>query len=190
MKQAARRSFTAFLFGMMVGVFTLMHLSEAYAASAAEIDARVEQALEQFYKETSAGKKLAKKAVAILVFPKVKKGGIGIGGEYGQGALLRRGKTEGYYSIKSASIGLQLGFQVKTELIMFMTKDALKGFLGSKKWEAGVDASVAVVEWGAGGEIDTQNIDDPIIGFIFSNKGLMYNLSLEGAKISKLHGKG
>lgn len=162
----------------------------ADAASAQEIDARVEAALERFYKETDAGKKLARKAKGILVFPKVKKGGIGIGGEYGQGALLRGGKTEGYYSIASASIGFQLGFQVKTEVILFMTETALKKFLASEKWEAGLDGSVAVVEWGAGGEIDTQNIDDPVIGFIFSNKGLMYNLSLEGAKISKLHGKG
>lgn len=48
MKKAAKRSFSAFLFGMIVGVFTLMNLSKAYAAPAAEIDARVEQALERF----------------------------------------------------------------------------------------------------------------------------------------------
>lgn len=174
---------------LIAGTFSL-GTTGAHAASAEEIDARVEAALERFYKETDVGKKLARKAKGILVFPKVKKGGIGIGGEYGQGALLRGGKTEGYYSIASASIGFQLGFQVKTEVILFMTGTALKEFLASEKWEAGLDGSVAVVEWGAGGEIDTQNVNDPIIGFIFSNKGLMYNLSLEGAKISKLHDKG
>ena len=114
------------------------------------------------------------------------KAGIGIGGEYGEGALLVNGKTKDYYNVASASIGFQLGAQVKSEIIMFMTKAALDGFLASEGWEAGVDGSVAVVNVGAGGEIDTENIKDPIIAFIFSNKGLMYNLSLEGSKITRI----
>ena len=66
-----------------------------------------------------------------------------------------------------------------------MTADALRRFKRSDGWEAGVDGSVALVTLGAGGEIDTNTIKDPVIGFIFSNKGLMYNLSLEGSKISR-----
>ena len=97
------------------------------------------------------------------------------------------GECLSYYNPQAAaSIGFQLGAQVKTEIIMFMTEDALASFRSSNGWEAGVDGSVALVTVGAGGEIDTQNITDPIIGFIFSNKGLMYNLSLEGSKITKL----
>ena len=156
------------------------------AASAVEIDAKVEAALEAFYEHSSAGKKLAQKAAGMLVFPSVIKAGIGIGGEYGEGALLSGGKTVGYYNIAAASIGFQLGAQVKSEIIMFMTAESFKAFQASDGWEAGVDGSVALVTLGAGGEIDTENITDPIIGFIFSNKGLMYNLSLEGSKITKL----
>lgn len=173
---------------LIVGVFsTSAHTAQA--GSAAEIDARYQEALNQFYEETHAGKMLARKAKGILIFPRVKKGGIGIGGEYGQGALRAGSKTLDYYSIKSASIGFQLGFQVKTEVILFMTNQALENFRKSERWEIGADGSVAVVEWGAGGEIDSQNINDPIIGFIFGNEGLMFNLSLEGAKISKLYDK-
>ena len=65
---------------------------------------------------------------------------------------------------------------------MFMTNDALTKFRQSDGWEAGVDGSIAVIEFGVGKEIDTNSIQDPIIGFVFSNKGLMYNLSLEGSK--------
>lgn len=173
---------------LVVGVF-FSGAQTAQAGSAAEIDARVQEALNQFYEETHAGKMLARKAKGILIFPRVKKGGIGIGGEYGQGSLRVGSKTLDYYSITSASIGLQLGFQVKTEVILFMTQKALKDFRESEKWEVGADGSVAVVEWGAGGEIDSQNINDPIIGFIFGNEGLMFNLSFEGAKISKLYDK-
>ncbi|MCW5573476.1 MAG: hypothetical protein KIT37_10645, partial [Steroidobacteraceae bacterium] len=95
-------------------------------------------------------------------------------------------KTLAYYSIAAASIGLQLGAQARTEIILLMTADALKSFRDSQGWKAGVDGSVALATLGAGGTIDTQTAQKPIIGFIFSNKGLMYNLTFEGSKITKI----
>ena len=56
----------------------------------------------------------------------------------------------------------------------------------SDGWEVGVDGSVAVVKVGVAGEIDTNTLSEPVIGFIFGEQGLMANLSLEGAKITKL----
>lgn len=158
----------------------------ANAASKAEINAKVRATMTTFYEKVKSGKELANKAEGILVFPEVYKAGIGIGGEYGEGALLIRGKTVGYYSTASASIGFQLGAQVKSQIIMFMTKKALNDFRNSDGWKAGVDGSVALVTLGAGGDVDTNTIKDPVIGFIFSNKGLMYNLTFEGSKITKL----
>ncbi len=160
--------------------------SGAFPASKQEIDARVEAALETFHEQSKAGKRLFDRAVGVLVFPEVIKAGIGIGGEYGEGALMMDGKTVAYYSTVSASIGLQLGAQKKTQLVLFMNKTVLEKFKNSDGWEAGVDGSVAIAEFGAGGDIDTKTIQSPIIGFVISNKGLMYNLSLEGSKISKL----
>lgn len=160
-------------------------LMPAHAASNAEINAKSSQALKEFFRHSPAGKQLYNQAKGALIFPEVYKAGIGIGGEYGEGKLVERGKTTGYYSIAAASIGFQLGAQVKTEIILFMTDSALRQFKNSDGWEAGVDGSVALVTLGTGKEIDTSNIKDPIIGFIFSNKGLMYNLSLEGSKISR-----
>ena len=69
---------------------------------------------------------------------------------------------------------------------MFMTPTALAGFQARSGWEIGVDGSVALITVGAGGQIDTNNVLDPIIGFVFNNKGLMYNLTLEGSKISRI----
>ncbi|WP_286237223.1 YSC84-related protein [Neptuniibacter halophilus] len=155
------------------------------AASSAEINAKSAEALTQFFKHSPAGKRLYQQARGALIFPEVYKAGFGIGGEYGEGKLIEGGKTTGYYSIAAASIGFQLGAQIKTEIILFMTDKALRQFKNSDGWEAGVDGSVAVINLGAGAEIDTSNIRDPIIGFIFSNKGLMYNLSLEGSKITR-----
>lgn len=158
----------------------------AFADSKVELDAKVQEALTQFAKHTSAGAELAAKAHGVLVFPSVIKAGIGIGGEYGEGALQIGGKTVDYYSIAAASIGLQLGAQARTEIILLMTADALKSFRDSQGWKAGVDGSVALATLGAGGTIDTQTAQKPIIGFIFSNKGLMYNLTFEGSKITKI----
>ena len=157
-----------------------------FAASKQEIDEDVKAAIAEFYETSQAGKALAEKASGMLVFPKVIKAGFGVGGEYGEGALLVKGKTVEYYSTAAASIGFQLGAQQKSQVILFMNDDVLKKFRDSDGWEAGVDGSVAVAELGAGGEISSNTAQEPIIGFIFSNKGLMYNLTLEGSKMTKL----
>lgn len=157
------------------------------AASKEEIDATVDEALTQFYEESPAGRNLAGRAAGMLVFPRVVKVGIGIGGEYGEGALIVGGSKVDYYNTASASIGFQLGAQVKSQIIMFMTDNALDTFRSSKGWEAGVDGSVALVEFGTGGEISSNSAQQPIIGFIFSNKGLMYNLTFEGSKMTKIN---
>lgn len=156
------------------------------AASATEIDAKVTARMKAFYKDVGAARELAQKSKGVLVFPEVIKAGFGIGGEYGEGALRIQGRTVGYYNTAAASIGFQLGAQSKTVILMFMDKKALTDFRNSAGWEAGVDGSVAIVEFGAGKAIDTTNIKKPIIGFVYGNKGLIFNLTLEGSKISKI----
>jgi len=123
----------------------------------------------------------------VLVFPTVYKAGFGIGGEYGEGALITRGRTIDYYNLISASIGFQLGAQARSIVIVFMTPEALESFRRVDGWKVGVDGSIALINVGIGGSIDTTRITNPIVGFIFDNKGLMYNLTLEGSKISRIY---
>ena len=122
----------------------------------------------------------------MLVFPTVGKAGFGIGGEYGEGSLIVDGKTVQYYSTAAASVGFQIGVQSRRQIILFMEKADLESFRTSKGWEIGADDSVAIATLGAGGEIDTKTLNQPIVAFVFGNKGLMANLSLEGSKISKI----
>ena len=171
------------VWGSMLALFVA---ANAWAASKEEINAEVREAMQNFYKHTSAGKELSQKAAGMLVFPTVVKAGIGVGGEYGEGSLLIGGNPVAYYNIASASIGFQLGAQARSMIILFMTESALAKFRRSEGWKAGVDGSVALATLGAGGSIDTETAKKPIIGFIFSNKGLMYNLTFEGSKITKL----
>jgi lipid-binding SYLF domain-containing protein len=160
--------------------------SPALAASGEEIDRRVDATLTTFEEQVSGAEVFLGQAAGYLVFPKVYKVGIGVGAETGEGALRIGGKTVDYYRTTSGSVGLQLGAQAKSIVIAFMTREALDKFRNSEGWKVGVDGSVALVDIGVGKTIDTQNVKDPVVGFIFGSKGLMYNLTLEGSKISKL----
>lgn len=162
-------------------------LAPAGAASPEKIDRRTDKALAEFREDISGANDVLAKAAGVLVFPSIKKAGIGIGGEYGQGALRVGGKTVAYYSTASASVGFQLGAQARRQIIVFLDPKALQKFRASDGWEIGVDASVTAVTIGAGGAIDATQLNQPIVAFVFDSKGLMYNLSLEGSKISRIH---
>jgi lipid-binding SYLF domain-containing protein len=167
----------------------MLMLSAGFASGSSRevIDAKVKAALATFAEKSPAGMDLMEKAAGVLIFPDVIKMGFGVGGEYGEGSLLINGEPQAYYSTAAGSFGFQVGAQFKAELIMFMTEPALERFRGSKGWEVGVDGSVAIVNLGVGGKIDTQTMQQPIVGFVFSNRGLMYNLTLEGSKITKIN---
>jgi len=156
------------------------------AASKAELDARVQGALDELYERSPQARELARQAAGVLVFPRVVKAGFGVGGEFGEGSLLVDGQSVQYYRVASASVGFQIGGQARTQVLMFMTEPALADFRDNDGWEAGVDGSVALAEFGVGGDVSTNTGQEPIVGFVFGNKGLMYNLSLEGTKFWKV----
>jgi lipid-binding SYLF domain-containing protein len=159
----------AFVLLLAVSVFTA---GESLSATAKEIDASVDVALDRFYKDVKGAKEFAKTAKALLVLPGVIKGGFVFAGEY--------------YNIASASFGLTIGAQKKDIIIAFMTDEALKQFRATQGWEAGVDGNLALWDIGAGTRLDTTTMKDPIVAFVFDSKGFMADLSLKGAKITKL----
>ena len=171
---------------IVMSVVAVFAATPVVADTAAEIDADVDKALENFRSEVSGAEAFLNNAAGVLVFPRVVKAGVGIGGEYGQGALRMGGKTVDYYSTAAGSFGFQLGAQAKSIVIAFMTKESLEKFRNSAGFKVGVDGSVALIDLGAGKSIDTANIKDPVVGFVFGSKGLMYNLTLEGTKFTKL----
>jgi lipid-binding SYLF domain-containing protein len=172
------------LFCMLLLGFFL--LGCAHGKSGREIDASVDVALERFYKQVDGAREFAKNAKGLLVLPNVKKAALIFGGEYGQGALRIDGETVDYYNTVSGSFGLQIGVEGKDIIIAFMTDEALTAFRASQGWEAGVDGNIALVTVGAGGRVDTTTTRDPIVGFVFDVKGLIADVSLKGAKITKL----
>ncbi len=170
-----------------ISAWILIFVSGAVsAASAQKIDDRANEAMRIFKEDVNGAEMFLNQAAGYLVFPRVIKAGVVFGAETGEGVLRIGGKTVDYYRTTSGSVGFQLGAQAKSIVIAFLTQASLDKFRNSSGWKVGVDGSVALIDLGAGKTIDTDNIKDPVVGFIFGSKGLMYNLTLEGSKFTKL----
>jgi lipid-binding SYLF domain-containing protein len=174
---------TVFIIALLIAP-TFSHVAQA--ATAKEIDVSVEVALDRFKNDVKGASEFLANAKGVLVIPNVIRVGFGLGGEYGEGAMIIGGKTVEYYSTAAGSFGFQIGAQSKNIVIIFMEEAALTKFRDSLGWRAGVDGSVALIDTGAGASVDTDNMKHPIVGFVFGLKGLMVNLSLEGSKFTKL----
>ena len=185
-KTSSRFSSVFLLLGIMTLVFSIGLTANTYANKAKELDSKADEALKRFEANVKDANEVMQRAKGLLILPSVKKGAFIIGGEYGRGVLRVGGKTVDYYSMISGSVGFQIGGQAKDLVIAFMTDDALKKFRDSKGWEAGVDGNVALIKMGAGESAITAMASDPIVAFVFDVKGLMADISLKGAKFSKL----
>jgi len=158
-----------------------------FSKTAREIDVAVDVAIERFHKQVVGAKRLIEISKGMLVMPNVIKGALIIGGEYGEGALRINGETVDYYNTISGSLGFQIGGQAKDIILLFMTDEALSQFRASSGWEAGIDGNVALITIGAGERADTTTAKEPILAFIFDAKGLIADLSLKGAKFTRLN---
>lgn len=165
---------------------SLLFTQFSAAKSATEIEKEVDKAIQKFEKEIQGGGKFLSKVKGYLVFPSVIKGGFVVGGKYGKGALRINGVTKHYYSMTAASIGFQAGAQQYAMVIAFITETSLNNFIKSNGWEAGVDGSIAVAEWGASKDISSMSFEKPIVGFIYGEKGLMASISIAGTKFQRI----
>ena len=164
----------------------LISPNPARAATAAEINRDVKIALEKLYAKSSSAKTLGEKAKGILVFPGIIKAGFMVGGQFGEGALLRGGKTAGYYNTLSASYGLQIGGQKYGYALFFMSDSAMSWLDKSDGWEIGTGPSIVVMDTGAASSATTTSLQSEIYAFFFDQKGLMGGLGLQGTKITKI----
>ncbi|NIL95180.1 MAG: hypothetical protein GTO71_12265 [Woeseiaceae bacterium] len=157
-----------------------------FETSAESIELGANDAIEIF-KDTIDGSEIfLNQSAGYLVFPRALRAGLGIGAETGEGVLRINGKTVDYFRITSGSLGLQAGAQARSIIICFMSENSLNDFRNSSGWRVGVDGSVALIDVGAGKTIDSQNVRDPVVGFIFNSSGLMANLTLEGTRFTKI----
>jgi lipid-binding SYLF domain-containing protein len=162
-------------------------LPSAQAMTAAEIDRDVQKALADLYAHSETAKSFGAIAKGILVFPDVYKAGFLVGAAFGDGALLKNGRTAGFYRTVEASYGLQAGIQSFGYVLFFMKDEALEYLDKSAGWEIGVGPSLVVVDKGFAGSMTTTTAKDDIYAFFFDQKGLMAGLGLKGSKITRIH---
>lgn len=177
---------TTILLVIAFGAVTWVGPDLSAADTAAEIDREVKNTLKGLYAESASAGTMDKKAKGILVFPSIVKGGFLVGGQYGEGALLKGGKTSGYYNTIQMSYGLQAGLQKYGYVMFFMTDSALKWLDKSDGWEVGVGPSIVVVDEGAATSKTTTTLQSDIYAFFFDQKGLMGGLGLQGTKITRI----
>ena len=158
----------------------------AQSASKAELDSESKRVFEKLIAEVPAARALNERALAVLVFPSITKAGFMVGGQYGEGVLWRRGKPVAYYNTAGASYGLQAGAQKYGYAMFFMTKKGLAALDATKGFEVGVGPSVVVVDQGMGKSMTSSTITDDVYAFIFSQKGLMAGVGIQGNKITKI----
>jgi len=182
MKQVRVKLFFVVCMALIIGSFPVA----SYAATASEIDASVNASLDRFVKEVKGAQEFLNAAQGVLIIPKVIQGGLVVGAEYGEGALRISGKTVGYYNIASASFGYQIGGEQKDIIVVFMDKKVLNKFRNSQNWKAGVDAKVTLINVGVDESINTMKIKQPVVGFVFGQKGLMAGATIEGSKFTKM----
>lgn len=175
-----------FLVLCLAGGALLAHDAPARAASAEEIDQDATTALQRLYEADPEARTLGDRATAILIFPKIIKGGLIIGGAYGEGALRRGGQTVGYYSSVAASYGLQAGAQSFGYAMFLMNEEAVSYLQSSDGWEIGSGPSVVVLEDGFAKKMSSTTLTEDAYAVIFNQSGLMAGLGLEGSKISKI----
>jgi lipid-binding SYLF domain-containing protein len=109
-----------------------------------------------------------------------------IGGQYGEGTLLRKGEVAAYYSTSGASYGLQAGVQRYGYAMFLMTEKALAQLDRASGFEIGVGPSVVMIEEGMAKQTTTTTMKDDIYAVVFAQKGLMAGLGLQGNKIARI----
>ena len=153
---------------------------------AAKLASESQAALQKLTARVPLAAELNKTAVAVLVFPSITKAGLGIGGQYGEGALLKKGSAVAYYKTTGASFGLQAGGQQYGYAMFLMSAKAVESLNTANGFEVGVGPSIVVVDEGMGKNATTKTLKDDIYAFIFGQKGLMAGLGIQGNKIKKI----
>jgi lipid-binding SYLF domain-containing protein len=164
-------------------------INAGHAASAGEISSSARSALSRLYAQNPSAKIVGQKAKGILVFPNILKAGFMVGGQGGDGAMFKGGKVVGYYRTAAASFGLQAGAQKFGYALFFMTNSALEYLDKSGGWELGTGPTLVVVDEGVAKSISSTTLTQDVYAYIFSQKGLMAGLGIQGSKITRIHPK-
>jgi lipid-binding SYLF domain-containing protein len=172
---------------LMLFTFHVLSPAAARAASGSEIDRDARASLAKLYQNYPGAKALADKAIGVLVFPSIVKGGFIFAGQFGDGALRKGGKTVAYYRSLAVSYGFQAGIQAFGYVLFFMDDASLQYLDNTAGFELGVGPSLVVLDEGFGKNLSTTTLQRGVYAFIFDQKGLMGGMGIQGTKITRIN---
>lgn len=150
----------------------------AFDSQAATLRESVDEAIELFLIRDPGMRELFDDAVGYVVFPKVVKGGLGIGGARGRGLVFAGGEVIGEAILTQGTIGFQAGGQVYAEVIFFEDQRALEDFKGGNFELSAQASAVAAAE----GVSANAGYDFGVLIFTVARGGLMYEATVGGQK--------
>jgi len=173
---------------LLLGVVAAAILSapgSVRADSKEMISDHTQRALKWMYGSSRHTAKQLKRAAGVLVFGDLVKMGFGLGGEFGEGALIVDGEIVEFYALAGKQFGVSEDADFKAKAIVFRSEKALQKFRDSPSWKVGRNAVVPVVtSLKKPGRVLRSS--DPIIGFVFTDAGLVEGMSLDGNKITRI----
>jgi lipid-binding SYLF domain-containing protein len=170
-----------------LAVLTAAHAAQAEPGRAAKLAADSKAALDRLYSTNPKARELGQKARAILVFPRIVKAGLVVGGQGGEGALFENGRAVAFYNTFAGSYGLQAGAQSYSSALFFITASSLDYLKKSEGWSIGSGPSVVVIDQGKAKSMNTTTLKQDVYAFIYGQKGLMAGIGLEGTKITQIY---
>ncbi len=153
---------------------------------AMKIDDAADTALNYLYGTAPATRELGRNATGILIVPQISQAGLGLGAAYGRGVLRINDIPVDYYSSTQGSFGLQIGAQQFSQVLFFMTEDALAEFRASSGWTAGAGARYALNSDAMTLGLNTSEILHPIEAVIFAQAGFIAGATIEGTKYTRI----
>jgi lipid-binding SYLF domain-containing protein len=150
------------------------------------LEATASKTLSEFSSSHVTHDELAQKAAGFLVFPHTSKRGGKVSTDDGEGVLMVGGRSVGVYRLTGGSVATTPGVPEHSEVMLFMTAEALRRFLAANRWTVGVDADVAFATKAAGGDYNGETLKKAIIAFAFSEQGFIADISLAGAQMSRM----
>jgi lipid-binding SYLF domain-containing protein len=162
--------------------------ANAASSSASQIAHDSRAALDSLYTQNPGARALGKNAKGVLVFPSIVRGGLIVGGQAGNGAMIRdTGEISGFYQSSAASYGLQGGIQTFSYALFFMDDEAYRNIKRTGGWEVGSSPSLVIVDKGIATSFTTTTANRGTYAFFFNQRGLMGGLGLQGSKITRIY---
>jgi lipid-binding SYLF domain-containing protein len=176
-----------FAVSVMILAISAVTPKASLAQRASEINRSATQALNTLYKNNPNARNLGDKAVGILIFPSIVKGGFIIAGQFGDGVLRKGAKPVAYYRSLAASYGFQAGAQAFGYVLFFMDNASIQYLDKSGGWELGTGPSLVVLDSGFGRNLSTTTLQKGVYALIFNQKGLMGGTGIQGTKITRIN---